>query len=66
MKKFYMIRVQGGEWDPRRKIKGLAKAMDIAYKMAVSHGKEATVIKSVCSVAIVDGKPVWTDQEPES
>jgi hypothetical protein len=61
---FYMIRLQGGEFDPRRKIRTLARAMEIAFEMASIHGRRATVIQTVASVEVVDGKPVWTDRNP--
>ena len=64
--KFYMIRLKGGEWEPRRKIPTLVKAMKIAFEMATTHGKPATVIQTVASVEIVDGKPVWTDRTSEA
>jgi hypothetical protein len=63
-KSFYMIRLQGGQWDPRRKINSLEQAMRIAFEMSEHHGKPATVIQSLCSVEIVDGKPVWTERKP--
>ena len=63
-KSFYMIRLQGGLWEPRRKVQSLDRAMKIAFEMATFHGKPATVIQSLCNVEIVDGKPVWTDCKP--
>ncbi len=64
--KFYMIRLEGGQFDPRRKITNLAKAMRIAFEMAEFHKRPATILQTVSSVQVVDGKPVWTDQCPPS
>ena len=61
---FYMVRMKGGQWDPRRKIPTLTKAMAIAYEMAAQYQKSVTVIQSVASVTVIDGKPVWTDRTP--
>lgn len=63
--KFYMIRLEGGPWEPRRKITNLRKAMEIAFKMSTKYKAPATILQSVYSVEIVDGKPVWKDQRPE-
>ena len=63
--KFYMVRLKGGEWEPRRKHSNLKKAMEVAWEMSQKHNKRATVLQTLSSVEIVDGKPVWTDQTPE-
>lgn len=65
MKKFYMLRVSGGPVEPRRKKSNLKKAMEVAFKMAEFHQKPVTILQSISSVEVVDGKPVWTDQTPE-
>lgn len=61
---YYMVRLQGGIWDPRRKLKSLAKAMEVAFLMAEKHNTRAHVIQTVASVEIIDGKAVWTDRTP--
>src|SRR5690348_16153403 len=63
--KFYMVRLKGGEWEPRRKHTSLADAMIVAHQMAKFHSKPATVLQTLCRVEIVDGKPHWTDATPE-
>lgn len=64
--KFYMVRLKGGIWEPRIKFHTLAKAMEAAFQMAEKHGKRATVIRSVSSVEIINGKPAWSDETPDS
>lgn len=64
-KKFYMIRLEGGLWEPRRKISNLAKAMEVAFIMAEGHQKPATILQSISEVTVIDGKPVWEDKTPE-
>lgn len=64
-KSYYMVRLKGGLYDPRRKIHTLARAMEIAFEMATFHGKPATVIQTVSSVEIINGKPVWTERIPK-
>jgi hypothetical protein len=61
-KPFYMVRLAGGIWEPKVKHTTLAKAMEVAFKMAKKHNTRATVITSVSMVEVVDGKPVWTDR----
>ena len=62
---FYMVRLAGGPFDPRRKIASLAKAMEIAFKMSAKYGEPATILQTVSRVEVVDGKPVWTDETPK-
>lgn len=64
-KRFYMIRVKGGEWSPRRKISNLAKAMEVAYTMAEFHKQPTTILQSAMRVEVVEGKPVWEEVAPE-
>lgn len=64
-RKFYMIRLKGGEWEPRRKITRLPKAMEVAYQMAQYHKKPATILQTVSRVEIVDGKPLWSEEIPK-
>lgn len=64
--KFYMVRLRGGDWDPKVKHKTLTEAMQEAAKLAEKFNKPATVLQSVCSVEYVDGKPVWTERVPEA
>jgi hypothetical protein len=63
-KRFYMIRLEGGLWEPRIKYPALAKAMEVACLMSEHHGKPATVLQTFSRVQIVDGKPVWEEMAP--
>jgi hypothetical protein len=60
-----MVRLKGGEWEPRRKHKTLAKAMEVACKMAEFHKRPATVLQTVCRVEMNEGTPKWQDMAPE-
>lgn len=62
--KFYMVRLQGGEWSPKAKHKTLADAMKEAERLARVSGKPATVISSFCQVEIIEDKAVWVDVNP--
>jgi hypothetical protein len=64
--RFYMVRLTGGIWEPKIKHGTLAQAMEAACAMAQKHASRATILKSVSSVEIVDGKPVWTDRTPKA
>ena len=63
--KFYMVRLEGGEWSPKAKHKTLSQAMTEAERLARVSGKKATVISSFCQVEVIDGKAVWSDASPE-
>jgi len=62
--KFYMVRLKGGLWEPRRKYASLERAMKAAYAMAEFHGKPATVLQTFSRVQVVNGKPVWEEMAP--
>jgi len=65
LKPFYMVRLKGGLWAPVKVIRTLPKAMEVAFLMAEKHGDRASVLEAICSVEVVDGKPVWTDRKPK-
>lgn len=64
-RKFYMVRLKGGLWEPRRKYTNLKKVMEVACKMSEYHKKPATVLQTISQVEYVKGKPIWTATTPE-
>ena len=63
--KFYMIRLKGGQFDPRRKYSSLKKVMEVACIVSAHHQKSATILQSFSRVSVKDGKPTWENVTPE-
>lgn len=63
--KFYMVRLEGGEWPPHAKHKTLAEAMKEAARLAKEFQRPATVISSFVRVEVLGDEFRWEDVRPD-
>jgi hypothetical protein len=66
IEKFYMVRLQGGEWPPHAKHKTLADAIQEATRLSKEFGKPATVLASVVKVETDGDSTNLVDVNPET
>lgn len=62
---FYMVYLGGSDTRPVVRHATLNKAMNEAVRLAEKFGHSATVLASLGTVDVVDGKPRWIDVTPK-
>ena len=63
--KFYMVRLEGGEWSPRAKHESLALAIKEAARLSKEFGKQAVVLMSTVVVKSQGDQVLIADANPE-
>jgi hypothetical protein len=63
--KFYMVRLEGGEWSPKAKHESLAEAIQEAARLSKESGKNATVLMTSILVKTEGDKVFMEDVNPE-
>jgi hypothetical protein len=66
MPKFYMVRLDGGEWPPCAKHKTLAEAIQEAARLSKELGKRAVVLMSTVAVMTEGDQVLLEDVNPET
>ncbi len=66
MTKFYMVRLEGGEWPPCVKHKTLAEAIKEAARLSKEFGKRAVVLMSTVAVMTEGDQVLLEDVNPET
>jgi hypothetical protein len=64
--KFYMVRLEGGEWSPRAKHGNLADAVKEAARLSKEFGKQAVVLMSTVVVKTKGDQVLIEDANPET
>ena len=63
--KFYMVRLEGGEWSPKAKHETLAEAVKEAARLSKMFDKKATVLMTSILVKTEGDKVLLEDINPE-
>ena len=63
--KFYMVRLEGGEWSPKAKHETLAQAIQEAARLSKASGKKATVLMTSVLVKTEGDQVFLEDVNPE-
>jgi hypothetical protein len=66
IEKFYMVRLQGGQWPPSVKHKTLAEAIQEATRLSKEFGKPATVLASIVKVETKGDLANLVDVNPDT